>query len=270
MSSSAVAAFHIRKTYRQSRWFSGNVGFTAPAVRDVSLSIGYGRFMGLVGESGSGKSTLARCLASLERPDAGEVWLDGRNLLALNSRELRQARRRIQIVLQGSAASLNPRFSALEIVAEPLAILGIGKRERCEQALALFESAGLPAQLAGRSPSQLSGGQRQRLAIARALALRPKLLILDESLRGLDLPVQAQIINLLVDLEASLAIGYLFISHDLRLTAQLADDLAVIKDGRIVEQGPAEEVVRNPQHPHTRELLAAAAKLRLDDFEIHK
>lgn len=262
-----LAAFHLKKAYKQTLWFARGGNLAVSVLQDVSLSIVRGRFMGLVGESGSGKSTLARCLAGLDRPDEGQVWLNGSNLLALHSRELRTARREIQVIFQGSAAALNPRFSALEIVAEPLSILGgRAKLERRERALALIETVGLPRQLAGRKPSELSGGQRQRLAIARALALRPKLLILDESMAGLDLPVQAQIVNLLLDLRASLEISYLFISHDLRLASHLADDLAVMSNGRIVEQGPALDVVRNPQHAHTRALLAASAALTPDQF----
>jgi ABC-type glutathione transport system ATPase component len=257
-----LAAFHLWKTHRQTRWFARRGNFTVPALKDVSLSVARAQFIGLVGESGSGKSTLARCLACLDRPDGGQVWLDDINLLALNSRELRAARREIQIIFQGSAATLNPRFSGIEIVAEPLAILGrLAKQEMRERALALIESVGLTRQSAERKPSELSGGQRQRLAIARALALRPKLVIMDESMAGLDLPVQAQIVNLLLDLRASLEISYLFISHDLRLAAHLADDLVVMNNGRIVEQGPTQDVVRDPQHPHTRALLAAAAEL---------
>lgn len=262
-----LSALHLRKTYRQTRWFARRNNFAVPALQDVSLSIARGRFMGLVGESGSGKSTLARCLACLDRPDEGEVWIDGSNLLALNSHELRATRRDIQIIFQGSAAALNPRFTGLEIVAEPLAILGqFTRQERRERALALIESVGLPRPIAERKPSELSGGQRQRLAIARALALRPKLVILDESMVGLDLPVQAQIVNLLLNLQTSVEISYLFISHDLRLSAHLVDEMAIMQGGRIVEQGPAQDVVRDPQHAHTRALLAAAAALTPDRF----
>jgi ABC-type glutathione transport system ATPase component len=260
-----LAAFHLKKTYRQTRWWSRSGNFAVPALQDVSLSIVRGRSMGLVGESGSGKSTLARCLACLDQPDEGQVLLNGSNLLELNSRELRAARRDIQVIFHGSAAALNPRFTGLEIVAEPLGILGrCTKQETRDRALALIESVGLARQLAERRPSELSGGQRQRLAIARALTLSPKLLILDESMAGLDLPVQAQIVNLLLDLRASLEISFLFISHNLRLAAHLADDLAVMNNGRIVELGPAQDVVRNPKHAHTRALLAAAAALNLD------
>ncbi len=253
-----LAASDLRKTYRQRRWLSLSGGLAVPALRGVSLSIDRGRTMALVGESGSGKSTLGRCLAGLERPDAGEVRLNGRNLLGLGSREFRKTRRQIQILFQGSAATLNPRFSALEIVAEPLKIVGVAsRREQCERALALMDGVGLPARWSGRKPAEFSGGQRQRLALARALALEPKLLILDEPLRGLDLPIQAQLIKLLRDLQAALALAYLFISHDLRLAAELGDDLAVMEAGRIVEYGPAAEVARSPRHPHTRALLEA-------------
>lgn len=262
-----IAARHLSKTYRQRRWFSRTGHFAVTAIRDVSLSIGRGRTMGLVGESGAGKSTLARCLAALERPDAGEILVDGRNLMMSDAQELRRARQRIQMVFQGSAASLNPRFSALEIVAEPLAILGReDRRHRREHALALMESVGLAPQWSERRSSEFSGGQRQRLAIARAMALRPKLLILDESLSGLDLPVQAQIVNLLVDLQVSLSISYLFISHDVRLAVHVSDDLAVMQGGCIVEQGPARQVAREPQHSHTQALLAAVAEFAPNRF----
>ncbi|MBV9767932.1 MAG: ABC transporter ATP-binding protein, partial [Bryobacterales bacterium] len=249
----ALAAFHLKKTHRQTGWLARKRNFAVPALQDVSLSIERGRFMGLVGESGCGKSTLARCLACLDRPDEGQVWIDGSNLLTMNSRELRASRRKVQLIFQGSAAALNPMFSAAEIIAEPLAIMGrFTRQERREHALALMESVGLSRQLAVRKPSELSGGQRQRLAIARALALQPKLLILDESMVGLDLPVQAQIVNLLLALRKTLEISYLFISHDLRLAAYLSDDLTVMHDGRIVEQGLARDVVTDPQHAQTR------------------
>jgi ABC-type glutathione transport system ATPase component len=253
-------ATHLSKTYRKRGWFSSGTDTGFAALRDVTLTIGHGRCMGLVGESGSGKSTLARCLACIDRPDVGEVWVEGCNLLSLGPRELRQARRQIQLVFQGSAVSLNPCFSALQIVAEPLDIVGFGsRRERRQRALELMACVGLPSQYAGRRATEFSGGQRQRLAIARALALRPKLLILDESLAGLDLPVQARIVNLLVELQASLGISYLFISHDLRLAAHLADDLSVMAGGHIVEQGPVQQLVSNPRDRHTRALLEAAA-----------
>jgi ABC-type glutathione transport system ATPase component len=232
------------------------------ALADVSLALRRRQTLGVVGESGSGKSTLARCLACLERPDSGEIRFDGQSLTALRGALLRAVRRRIQLIFQASGAALNPRFSAIEIVTEPLLIAGApGKRERRERGLALMEKVGLERSCAGRNCMQLSGGQRQRLAIARSLSLDPEVLILDESLSGLDLPVQAQIINLLVDLQERQSISYIHITHDLRLAAYVADHLAVMQHGRIVEQGPTEQVCGDPRHPHSRELLDAVLHL---------
>jgi peptide/nickel transport system ATP-binding protein len=186
----------------------------------------------------------------------------GQNLAALNCSGLRRARRHVQLIFQGSAATLNPRFSAMDIVVEPLAIAGNGsKREWRERALALMESVALPRQAATRKPAELSGGERQRLAIARALSVSPKVLILDESLSGLDLPVQAQLVNLLAGLQERLAISYILISHDLRLAAHISDHLAVMQCGRIVEHGPAQQVACDPRQPYTRQLLSAVPRL---------
>jgi peptide/nickel transport system ATP-binding protein len=256
-----LSAAHLSKTYLHRGIFGLRRGPGFTALSDVSLSLAPGRTLGIVGPSGAGKSTLARCLACLETPATGEVTLLGRNLLGLRPRELRSARGRIQLILQGSAAALNPRFSALEVVTEPLAITGLdSKREQHERGLALLETVGLPRDAARRNVMQLSGGERQRLAIARALSLNPRVLILDESLSGLDLPVQAQIVNLLADLQERLAVSYILISHDLRLAAHIADDLAVMQRGRIVEQGPAEQVCRDPRHPYTRALVSAVVR----------
>lgn len=209
------------------------------ALRSVDIEIRTGSTVALVGASGSGKSTLARCLACLERPDSGEVWFAEEDLVQLSERELAPLRRQIQLIFQEPEASLNPRFTAVEIISEPLVIAGLGtKRDRREQALALMELVGLGAHLRSRSPSELSGGQRRRLAIARALALAPKLLILDEALTGLDLSTRAQIANLLLELQAIRSLTYLCISHDLGLVTRLADEVVVLDEGRAVRGGP--------------------------------
>jgi ABC-type glutathione transport system ATPase component len=248
---------HLSKRYIQGGWFSLRK-FPVTALDDVSLNVHSRSTLALVGESGSGKSTLARCLARLLEPDSGEIWFREKNLLTLSSAELFAARRQIQLIFQNSAAALNPRFSAAEIVAEPLRIQErAGKRERRSQALAMMERVGLPPEWADRSPVEFSGGQRQRLAIARALVLNPALLILDEALAGLDLSIQAQIANLLVHLQASFSLTYLYISHDLRLAGYLADEIAVMQRGKIVESGTVVDVFSGPKHPHTQILIAS-------------
>jgi peptide/nickel transport system ATP-binding protein len=232
------------------------------ALRGVDLTIASGGTLALVGRSGSGKSTLARCVARLEEPSAGEVWFEGVDLLTLRGRALRPFRPRLQLVLQDSAAALDPRLTAAEIVREPLDVAGRGgRRERVHRALELMETVGIPAAWSARRPLELSGGQRQRLALARALALEPRLLILDEAFTGLDASVQAQIACLLEELRARHGLTFLYISHDLALVAALADQAAILCDGRIVEQGAPARLFAEPRHPHTRALAAAAAFL---------
>jgi peptide/nickel transport system ATP-binding protein len=214
--------------------------------------------MALVGPSGSGKSTLARCLACFERPESGEIWFAEENLTQLSPRELVRFRRQIQLIFQEPEASLNPRYRAVEIVSEPLLIARVGsKSERRERALALMELVGLGGQLRSRVPFELSGGQRRRLAIARALALEPKLLILDEALTGLDPSTRAQIANLLLELQKVRSLTYLFISHDLGLLARFADDVVVLDGGRVVARG-AHELVTTSGKTQSRNLLARA------------
>jgi peptide/nickel transport system ATP-binding protein len=230
------------------------------ALRGVDLTLATGATLALVGRSGSGKSTLARCVARLEEPSAGEVWFEGANLTALHGRDLRPFRQRVQLVLQDSAAALDPRLTAAEIVAEPLDIAGRGtRRERRTRALELMERVGVPPAASERRPLELSGGQRQRLALARALAVEPKLLVLDEPFTGLDASVQAQIAALLEDLRARHGLTFLYVSHDLALMDALAGEVAVLCDGHIVEQGPTARVFARPQHEHTRALLEAAS-----------
>jgi ABC-type dipeptide/oligopeptide/nickel transport system ATPase subunit len=233
--------------------------FAVDALKNVDLELQPECLTALVGESGSGKSTLASCLALLERPDAGEIWFEGDEISRRDAAELAALRPKIQMVFQDSAGALNPRFSAAQIIEEPLEIqhraTGSNLRFRaCE----LMEEVGLSADWANRSPLQFSGGQRQRLAIARAIALRPTFLILDESLSGLDLATQAQMLNLLMDLQTSHSLTYLLISHDLSLVGQIADYILVMQKGEIVERGLRQQVLGSPQHAHTRELLASA------------
>jgi ABC-type glutathione transport system ATPase component len=233
-------------------------GEAVSALNEVSFSVAPGKTLALVGASGSGKSTLALCLACLERPTSGRIWFEGRDIAALDEKQLRAVRPQIQLVFQDPASSLNPQFTALEIVTEPLLVQRKwGTRERRERALALLERIGLSRDMASRRTGEFSGGQRQRLAIARALSLAPKLLILDEALSSLDCSVQAQIANLLLELQSSFALTYLFITHDLAMAAHLGDEIAVMNRGRIVEQGVPEKVLRAPSHEATRCLAAA-------------
>jgi peptide/nickel transport system ATP-binding protein len=232
------------------------------ALHGVSLSIGRHSTLALVGESGSGKSTLALCVACLERPTSGSIRFNGNEIATLDRKQLRTMRPKIQMVFQDPARSLNPRFSALEIVSEPLLVQGLlGKREREERARMLLAQVGIPQEKALQTAAEFSGGQKQRLAIARALALEPELLILDEALSALDCSVQAQIANLLLKLQSSLGLTYLFITHDLTMAAHLADEIAVMEQGRIVEHGAAGKVLRTPDHEVTRRLIAATPRM---------
>lgn len=232
------------------------------AVRGVNLQLERGQTLGLVGPSGSGKSTLARCLTLFEEPTAGEVWFEGRNLWSLGVRERRQMRAAIQIIFQEPAASLNPRFTAAEIIAEPLVIQKRGDRhERWERVVSLMETVGLSRATAGKRAHEFSGGQRQRLAIARALVLEPKLLVLDESFSGLDLALQSQICLLLKELRQRLGLTMILITHDLSLAAELAGEIAVMENGGIVEHVGTAQLFAQPQHASTRALLEATQAL---------
>jgi ABC-type glutathione transport system ATPase component len=255
-----LTARDLTKRYERGHWFSRN-RCPVTALDTVSLAVGRGTTLAVVGESGSGKSTLARCLARLERPDSGEILFNGEDLWRLPSDQLFKARRQIQLIFQDSAAAMNPRFSALEIVSEPLRIQKFDKKERRELALAMMERVGLPKMWAHRLPREFSGGQRQRLLIARALVLKPSLLILDEALSGLDLSIQAQIANLLIELQDRLSLAYLYISHDLRLAAYLAHRMAVMHRGKIVELATPRDLFSYPEHPHTKALLASTPGL---------
>ena len=247
------------KTYEQKHAGSRE---KVRALDGVSFAVREGTILAVVGESGSGKSTLGFCISCLESPTSGSIWFEERDIVALAEAEKRKMRPRIQLIFQDPSNSLNPRWSVEEILLEPLTVQGHLQREGMnERAAALMEQVGLSSEMLERLPAQLSGGQRQRLAIARALALEPKLLILDEALSALDCSVQAQIANLLVELQRTLGMTCLFITHDLAMAAHLADEIVVMNRGKVAEQGPAEKVLRNPQAEITRHLLAAMPSL---------
>jgi len=232
------------------------------ALDGVSLSIPARTTLALVGESGSGKSTLALCIACLEHPTSGSIWFEGIDVAALLENQQRLLRPQIQLVFQDPASSLNPRWTALEIVGEPFVVRGrFSKQERSDKACTWLDHVGISRRMANRRADELSGGQKQRLAIARALALEPKLVVLDEALSALDCSVQAQISNLLLELQSSLGLTYLFITHDFAMAAHVADEIAVMDHGRIVESGPAEKILRSPGHDATRSLLAATPRV---------
>lgn len=228
------------------------------ALVDVSFDVARGETFGLVGESGCGKSTAARCILRLQEPSGGRVSFDGIDLLALPPLELRRLRRRMQIVFQESTASLDPRMSVRSIVEEPLAIHSIGSREeQRERALEALGLVGITGEQAGRKPHAFSGGQRQRIGVARALVLHPELVVLDEPVSAVDVSIQAQILNLLRDLQQRLGLTYVFIVHDLAVAEYFCDRLAVLYLGRVMELGDRETLFHEPLHPYTVSLLSA-------------
>jgi oligopeptide transport system ATP-binding protein len=252
-----VEVSHLVKHFvREASLFRS--GTRVAAVDDVSFTIDQGETFGLVGESGSGKTTTGRCMLRLIEPTSGAVRFRGENVLAFSRSRLRRARRDMQIVFQDPYSSLNPRMRAGRIVEEPLVIHGLGSRaERRGRVAELFRLVGLnPAHL-DRFPHEFSGGQRQRIGLARALALNPSFVILDEPVSALDVSIQAQVVNLLMDLQRQLTLTYLFIAHDLRLVEHVCTRVAVMYLGRIVEIGPAASLFAAPQHPYTRALLSA-------------
>ncbi|OLO04556.1 ABC transporter ATP-binding protein [Salinicola socius] len=246
----------LDKVYRSSGgWFQPKREVVA--LDGIDFSLGKGETLGIVGESGSGKSTLGRCIVGLNTPDSGEIRLNGVDLSALEGRELREHRRRIQMVFQDPYASLNPRIRVGMAIAQGPIANGVPKAEALAQARALLATVGLDGGAAERYPHEFSGGQRQRIGIARALALNPELIVADEAVSALDVSIQAQVLKLLDNLKRELDLSLLFITHDLRVAAQICDRLIVMQKGRIVEHGSALEIFLSPQHPYTRELLEA-------------
>jgi peptide/nickel transport system ATP-binding protein len=237
-------------------------GAGARVVDDVSFAIRRGETMGLVGESGSGKSTVARMLLRLIEPTAGQVRYDGIDLLASSAGEMREMRRRMQIVFQDPFAALNPRMRVRQILAEPFAIHGDRPQEGLSARLSeMLRTVGMDESALERYPHEFSGGQRQRINIARALALRPEFLVLDEPVSALDVSVGAQVVNLLRDLQRQHGLTYLFISHSMPLVRYLCDRVAVMQRGRLVELGECEQVCDTPAHEYTRKLIAATPQM---------
>ncbi len=234
-----------------------NVGFVK-AVDGVSFTVKPGETLGLVGESGCGKSTLGKCLVRLYEPTAGQIVFEDDDITKLSQSELRPLRKDIQMMFQDPAESLNPRFSVRQIIREPLDIQQVGKKsERDAMVLELLEKVGLPASAISKFPNEFSGGQRQRIGVARAIALNPNLLVLDEPVSALDVSVQSQVLNLLVELQKELNMAYIFIAHDLAVVKHISDRVAVMYLGKIVEIADADDIYHHPRHTYTKTLLSA-------------
>jgi len=246
----------LSKTYVDRRWFGKSR--EVRAAQDVELQVRRGQTLGIVGESGSGKSTVARCLVRLVDPTAGEILLGETDLARMRPRALRPLRRRVQIVFQDPYRSLNPRRTVGEAIIEGPLNYGLSRAAALERARKLMDLVRMDAAALGRYPHQFSGGQRQRISIARALAMEPELLIADEAVSALDVSVQAQVLALLEEIRVRLNLAMVFITHDLRVAAQVCDEVAVMREGRVVEHGPAAQVLVEPRHAYTRALLAAA------------
>lgn len=258
MSEPLLQVEHLKKYYPIERKWFGKQGAVVKAVDDISFSVMQGETFGLVGESGCGKSTTGRALMRLIEPTGGQVRFDGTELTALSAKELRMKRRDMQIVFQDPFSSLDPRHTVQRILEEPLIVHGIGDRqERQRMIRELTDVVGLAQSHLQRYPHQFSGGQRQRIGIARALSLRPKLIVADEPVSALDVSIQSQVINLLQDLQEEFGLTYLFIAHDLSVVKHISDRIAVMYLGRIVEIAEKDKLYSAPRHPYTQALLSA-------------
>ncbi len=258
-----VQADHLVKSFATGQSaFGMHASGQVRAVNDVSLAIEAGETLGLVGESGSGKSTLGRLLLRLIEPDSGSVMFDGHDVLRAGEGELRRLRRDMQIIFQDPFGSLDPRMKVEDTVCEPVIVHGSeGKPARRQRAAEMMRAVGLDESALGRYPHEFSGGQRQRIGIARAMMLRPRFIVADEPVSALDVSVGAQIVNLLKQLQREFQLTYLFISHSMPIVRYLADRIAVMQRGEVVEVGDTEQIVTAPQHPYTRTLLAATPEL---------
>jgi oligopeptide/dipeptide ABC transporter ATP-binding protein len=258
MSAPVLEVDHLVKHFVIKRSPFGAALATVKAVDGVSFALAAGETLALVGESGCGKSTVGRLIMRLIEPTAGRVLIDGTDIAAIRERDVRAFRRRVQLIFQDPYASLNPRMTIGQILAEPLMLHDIvPARHRRERVAELLARVGLQPQFAARYPHEFSGGQRQRIVIARALAVEPKIIICDEPVSALDVSIRAQILNLLKELQGRLGLAYIFISHDLGVVKHIADRIAVMYLGRIVESGGADDVFADPRHPYTRALLSA-------------
>ena len=267
MSAPVLETRHITRDYHVGGGLFGR-SRTIHAVRDANLRVDKGRTLAIVGESGSGKSTLARILTLIDAPTSGELFIDGDKVDITRTGVSKQLRRKVQMVFQNPYGSLNPRQKIGDVLAEPLAInTDIPASERADRAMAMLRKVGLGPEHFNRYPHMFSGGQRQRIAIARALMLNPSLLVLDEPVSALDLSVQAQILNLLADLQDEFQLTYVFISHDLSVVRYIADEVMVMYLGEVVEQGSREQVFADPRHAYTRALFAATPRADVESIK---
>lgn len=259
MSENILSVENLSKSFSVEQGFFGLKKTGVQAVRDVTFSLERGQTLGLVGESGCGKSTLGRCLVRLLDIDSGQIIYRGQDISRIEGEELRSFRRKIQMIFQDPFSSLNPRMTVGDLIAEPLQIhqLCLSKKDQIDRVSQLMELVGLRLDMKDRYPHEFSGGQRQRIGIARALAVEPELVICDEPVSALDVSIQAQVINLLMDLQQKLGLTYIFIAHDLKVVQFISDQIAVMYLGQIVEKASMQELVKNPRHPYTKALFSS-------------